>query len=127
LATATNGQLLQEIQKMNLENNSLTSQSVVQRGLLPIAAGVVIALWLAYTTLQTLFLVLQLDEVLVAVLEYIPGILGMGVLLTSDLSRDECYLRLAWLSWKGLLVLAAFSLLWPCTRPYLPSGTPAPF
>ncbi|HEX6384333.1 MAG TPA: CPBP family glutamic-type intramembrane protease [Anaerolineae bacterium] len=98
---------------MNLENKSLVPRNVVQRGSLPVAVGITIVLWLAYTALQTLFLTLQLDEVLVAVLEYIPGILGIGVLLASGLSREECHLRLTWPSWKGLLVLVAFSLLWP--------------
>jgi hypothetical protein len=79
----------------------------------PVAVGIILLLWLGYTVLQTLFLVLQLDETLVSILEFIPGILGVGVLLKAGFSKADLFLRPAWPSWKGLLLLGVFSLVWP--------------
>ena len=70
-----------------------------------IAVGVVVLLWLAYTVLQTVFVMQYLSEPWSAILGFIPGILGVGVLLAAGLSREECYLRVTRLSRKGLVVL----------------------
>ena len=52
---------------------------------LRIAAGLVILLWLAYTALQTLFVMQHLSEALAAILGFIPGILGIGAFLAAGL------------------------------------------
>lgn len=77
---------------------------------LRIAIGIVILLWLAYTVLQTLSVMQYLSETLSAALGFIPGILGVGVLLAAGLSREDCYLRMAPLSGTGLAVLVAVFL-----------------
>jgi membrane protease YdiL (CAAX protease family) len=42
-----------------------------------------------------------------AALGFVPGILGIGVLLSTGLSREACYLRIGRPSWQGVAVLAA--------------------
>jgi hypothetical protein len=74
---------------------------------LRIAAGLVILLWLAYTALQTLFVMQHLSEALAAILGLIPGILGVSALLVAGLVPGDCHLRMAPLSGTGLAVLAA--------------------
>lgn len=78
---------------------------------LPMAAGVVLCLWLAYTILQTLVVMERLSEPVYAAIGFLPGILGVGALLGAGMSREACYLRIARLSWKGLAVLAAVFVL----------------
>jgi membrane protease YdiL (CAAX protease family) len=72
-----------------------------------IAAGLVVLLWLAYTALQTLFVMQHLSEALAAILGFIPGILGVSALLVAGLTPGDCHLRVAPLSRMGLAVLAA--------------------
>jgi len=71
------------------------------------AAGLVVLLWLAYTALQTLFVMQHLSEALAAILGFIPGILGVSALLVAGLTPGDCHLRVAPLSRMGLAVLAA--------------------
>lgn len=86
---------------------STTSEPLRRPISLGIAVGVVIFLWLAYTTLQTLFVMQYLGETLSAILGFVPGFLGVGVLVAAGLSYGDCYLRVALLSWKGSAVLVA--------------------
>jgi membrane protease YdiL (CAAX protease family) len=73
---------------------------------LALAAGAVVLLWLAYTVLQTLFVVGTLPEAWSALLGFLPGLLGLGVLLAAGLSRRQCFLVVRPLSWRGFAVLA---------------------
>jgi membrane protease YdiL (CAAX protease family) len=72
-----------------------------------IAVGVVILLWLGYTTLQTLSVVGRVGEPWAALLGFLPGLLGTGVLLAAGFSREDCYLQIRPLSRRGFAVLAA--------------------
>jgi membrane protease YdiL (CAAX protease family) len=75
-----------------------------------VAVVVVLALWLAYAALQTALTLGRVGEGLFAVLAFMPGILGVGALLRTGLSRQDCYLRLAPPSWRGLAVLLAVAV-----------------
>jgi len=68
---------------------------------------IVLFLWLAYTVLQTLFVMGYASEGWLALLGFVPGVLGVGVLLLAGRSRADCYLQVRGLSWAGLIVLAA--------------------
>jgi membrane protease YdiL (CAAX protease family) len=72
-----------------------------------VAVGVVLLLWLGYTALQTLNVVQRISDRWSAVVGFLPGILGVGILLASGLSREDCHLRAGRLSWRGFAVLAA--------------------
>jgi membrane protease YdiL (CAAX protease family) len=72
-----------------------------------IAVGVVILLWLGYTTLQTLSVMGRVDDPQVAFLSVLPGLLGVGILLAAGFSRADCYLQIGPLSRRGFAVLAA--------------------
>ena len=72
-----------------------------------IATALVLCLWLAYTLLQTLAVMQRLSEPAYAAIGFLPGILGVAILLAAGMSRQQCYLRIAPLSWKGFGVLAA--------------------
>lgn len=98
---------------MNIENRRIAFRKTEGGLQIPVAIGLLFLLWVGYTVLQSLFLVLQYDRAQVSILEFIPGILGVGILLKAGFSKADCYLRLAWPSWKGLFMLAAFSLVWP--------------
>jgi len=69
------------------------------------AIGVVICLWAGYTVLQTLFVTGYFVESWSALFNFVPGILGVLVLLASGLSRRECFLTVRPLSLKGFGVL----------------------
>jgi membrane protease YdiL (CAAX protease family) len=60
-----------------------------------------------YTTLQTLFVVGLVGEATSALLSFVPGILGVAVLLAAGLSRQDCFLQFKRLSRPGFAVLAA--------------------
>ena len=66
----------------------------------------VLVLWLAYTVLQTLFVMGYASEGWSALLGFVPGLLGVGVLLLAGRSRADCYLQVRGLSWAGFAVLA---------------------
>jgi len=72
-----------------------------------VAVGVVVLLWLGYTVVQTLFVTEWVSEAWSAILGFVPGILGVGVLLAAGRSREDCYLQCRRLSRRGFLVLAA--------------------
>ena len=57
------------------------------------AVGVVVCLWLGYTTLQTLSVMERVDGPKAALLSFLPGLLGVGVLLAAGFSRADCYLQ----------------------------------
>jgi membrane protease YdiL (CAAX protease family) len=57
--------------------------------------------------LQTLFVVGAVSEGWSALLGFLPGILGVGALSAAGPSRQDCYLEIEPLSWKGFGVLAA--------------------
>jgi len=69
--------------------------------------GAVILLWLGYTVLQTLFVIGFVGENRNTILGFIPGVVGVGVLLAAGLSRQDCFLVVRPLSWKGFGVLLA--------------------
>jgi membrane protease YdiL (CAAX protease family) len=48
-----------------------------------------------------------LSEPLFAALAFLPGLLAVAALLAAGLSRKDCYLRFAPLSWPGFWALAA--------------------
>jgi hypothetical protein len=70
-----------------------------------IAVGIVMLLWAGYTVIQTLFVMGHFNETASAILGFIPGILGVAVLLAAGVSRQACYLTIKPLSWKGFGVL----------------------
>ena len=72
-----------------------------------LAAALVILLWLAYTVVQTLSVMGVGDETQATVLSFVPGVVGVGVLLGAGFSTEDCYLRFRRLSWRGLWVLVA--------------------
>lgn len=74
---------------------------------LALAVVAVILLWAGYTTLQTLTVLGTIGEAPSALLAFLPGILGVAVLLAAGLSREECFLVLRPLSWPGFAVLVA--------------------
>jgi membrane protease YdiL (CAAX protease family) len=67
----------------------------------------VFCLWLAYTVLQTLVVMQRLSEPAYAAIGFLPGLLGVAVLLAAGVPREDCYLRVAPLSRPGFGVLAA--------------------
>lgn len=69
-----------------------------------------ILLWAGYTVLQTLFVMGRFSDMESALLGFIPGLLGVGVLLAAGLSRQQCYLVIKPLSWRGFAVLGAVFL-----------------
>jgi membrane protease YdiL (CAAX protease family) len=80
----------------------------------------VLILWLVYSTLQTLGTMEHLSVELNALLGFLPGLLGVGVLRAAGFSLEDCYLRVRPLSRPSLGVLAGvyvFSL-----GAILPSG-----
>jgi hypothetical protein len=54
-----------------------------------IATAMVFCLWLAYAVLQTLAVMQRLSEPAYAAIGFLPGILGVGVLLAAGISRGE--------------------------------------
>ncbi len=78
-----------------------------------VALALVFLLWAGYTLVQTLGAVGATSEAWSAVLGFLPGILGVGVLLAAGWSRQECFLISGRLSRAGFWVLAgvfAFAL-----------------
>ena len=83
------------------------------------AVGIVIALWLAYTVIQTLCVVFKVADSWAAAVGFVPGLLAVGVLLAGGFSAEECYLRVRRLSWAGLAVLVAVAALaWAAVLPF---------
>jgi len=82
-----------------------------KRHRLGLATGSILVLWVAYTVVCAL----PLDDALSAVLEIIPGALGLTVLIAGmGFKPRECYLRLEPISKKGFaLLMSLFILLIP--------------
>ncbi|MGD8967055.1 MAG: CPBP family intramembrane metalloprotease [Anaerolineae bacterium] len=72
-----------------------------------VTVGLVLLLWVGYTTLQTLSVVGLVREATSALLGFIPGILGVAVLLAAGLLCQDCFLQYKPLSRPGFAVLAA--------------------
>jgi membrane protease YdiL (CAAX protease family) len=72
----------------------------------PTAVAVVILLWVGYTVLQTAAVIGHISEGWSAALGFIPGILGVAVLLSAGMKREDCYLTANPISTPGILVLA---------------------
>lgn len=77
----------------------------------PVAIGAVALLWLAYTVSQTLFVTGYLTESVASALGFLPGLLGVAVLMLAGLTREQLFLRMARLSWRGFAVLAGIFVL----------------
>ncbi|MEW6226538.1 MAG: CPBP family intramembrane glutamic endopeptidase [Bacillota bacterium] len=73
-----------------------------------LAMGIVtILLWLAYTAIYTF----PASEATAALIQFIPGILGIAIVIMAGLKREDCYLRAAQISRSGAAVLAAASVI----------------
>ena len=86
-----------------------------------LAVGGVILLWLGYATLQTLSTLGILGEGLYAAISFLPGVLGVGLLLWSGHSPAACFLQVRRPSWAGLAMLAGVMLF--ALAAILPAGT----
>lgn len=71
-----------------------------------IAFPAIILLWVCYTTIQTLNVTGYITEPWSAILSFVPGVLGVGVLKMAGFTWKGLFLRIAPLSWKGFAVLA---------------------
>ena len=76
-----------------------------------VVVGIVLVLWLGYTVIQTLFVLDCFGEMWSAILGFLPGIVGVAILLASGFSRQACYLTVRPLSWRGFGVLLAIFVL----------------
>ena len=103
--------------KTSLSANSYSTGNPLR---LSWAVGAVFLLWLAYSVLQTMFVMGLLSEPLFAVLAFLPGQLAVAALLAAGLSRQDCYLRATGLSRTGFWVLAAVLIF--ALVAILPSG-----
>ena len=81
-----------------------------------IAVALVVLLLLPYTW----YFAVDPDGFAGAVLELVPGVVGVGLLLAAGLRRGDCFLRLGRPSRSGLVALAAVTLL---LLPILASGS----
>ncbi len=77
----------------------------------PIAISIVVFLWVSYTVLQVLFVTGYIPESWSAILGFVPGLIGIVVLLAAGLTRDQLFLRVARLSLGGFLALAGIFVL----------------
>jgi hypothetical protein len=89
------------------------------RSRLSLAAFAVLILWALFTGIEALNQVSQLDQALVAILEFIPGLFGIGLLLAAGLTTAGCFLRFAPISKQGLTV---FFLMTPLVSPIVLSA-----
>jgi membrane protease YdiL (CAAX protease family) len=91
----------------NLDNSEISSRR------LAITAFIVLLLWAGYTTFQTLGVMGRLSEDISAALGFIPGVLGVTILLSVGFKREDCFLVFNPISGKGFAILAvvfAFAL-----------------
>jgi membrane protease YdiL (CAAX protease family) len=89
-------------QGMDMTTFSVFSRKPISHA---IALGTVVLLWMSYTALQTLFVTGHVTEVWSAILGFVPGITGIIFLAATGLTREQLFLRMAPLSWRGLAVL----------------------
>ena len=80
------------------QEGAISTSSSQQQVNSSLAVGLGLLLWVGYTTLQTLFVVGLVDEATSALLGFVPGILGVAVLLVAGLSREDCFLQFQRLS-----------------------------
>jgi membrane protease YdiL (CAAX protease family) len=73
---------------------------------LTIAAAGVMLLWAGYSILQTLTVMGRISEELSTILGFLPGVLGVTILLLIGIKREACFLVFHPLSRKGFVVLA---------------------
>lgn len=71
------------------------------------ATAIIIFLWILYTTLQTISVTGHIPERWSVILAFLPGILGVLVLISAGYSRQDCFLVFKPLSRLGFIVLAA--------------------
>ena len=67
---------------------------------------IILLLWAGYTTIFTF----HPNDTISAIIEFIPGVIGIALLLTAGFTTEQCYLRLAPISKRGLLLLIVFTL-----------------
>ena len=72
---------------------------------LAISTSSVLLLWAGYTTLQTLGVMGRISVDMSAALGFIPGLLGVMILLLVGLEREDCFLVFNPISRKGLAIL----------------------
>ena len=70
-----------------------------------IAFATVIFLWFGYTVIQTMAVVGAISQEWSAAMGFLPGILGVAVLLSAGLTREDCYLVANPISKLGFIVL----------------------
>lgn len=63
-----------------------------------VTLGMIVFLWIVNLVLFALYL----EEPYASVIGFLPGILGVILLLMSGFKREDCYLRFSWISWVGL-------------------------
>jgi len=85
-----------------------------------LAVVAVFVLWAVYTGIEALSQAGRLQPALATILEFIPGLFGIGLLLAAGLTTKDCFLRFAPLSRQGL---AGLLLLTPLFAPILLSAT----
>jgi hypothetical protein len=71
----------------------------------------ILALWLAFTVLQSAILAGVYKDPLATLLSFIPGILGIALLLRVGFTREELFLRLGRISRASLLLYATLLLV----------------
>lgn len=76
--------------------------NIINRNL---AIVLVLVLWLVYTIMQTLSVLEWITQDAYIVLGFLPGVVGVAILLLSGLSREQCYLQFKTPSLYGILVL----------------------
>ena len=72
---------------------------------LTISTSSVLLLWAGYTTLQTLGVMGHISVDMSAALGFIPGVLGVTILLLVGFKREDCFLVFNPISGKGLAIL----------------------
>jgi hypothetical protein len=65
----------------------------------------ILLLWIAYTVVYTV----QLNDALAAFLEFLPGVLGIVILLVSGFNNRVLYLHKAPISRRGALFLSVLT------------------
>ena len=83
---------------------------ISSRRLVITAAGVLL-LWAGYTILQTLAVIGRVSEELSAALGFLPGVLGVTLLIVVGVKREDCFLVFHPISKKGFAVLTLVFVL----------------
>jgi membrane protease YdiL (CAAX protease family) len=72
---------------------------------LALATTSVLLLWAGYTTLQTLGVMGRMSLEMSAALGFLPGVLGVAILLLVGVKREDCFLVFNPISGKGFTIL----------------------